>query len=65
MKKKQIFFSLLAISFFLFICWIIIQADRGQPMTLTTNIRLIPHGDKLGHFVLYGILALTRQFSPK
>lgn len=43
--------------FVLFIAWVIYLANTGQtdvfPMTLT----VLPHSDKLGHVVLYGLLA--------
>jgi VanZ family protein len=46
----------LTIVFTLFIILIIILADMGKLSTLF--IMRIPHADKAGHFILYGILAL-------
>lgn len=47
----------LAALFGLFILLIIVLADRGQLGVLGWLDR-IPFGDKIGHFVLYGILTL-------
>ena len=43
--------------FALFIILIIVLADKGQ-LGLLKLINQIPYGDKVGHFVLYGILTL-------
>lgn len=45
-------------SFFLFICWLILLADTSQETLLFTLAESVPYGDKVGHFVLYGTLAL-------
>jgi len=52
----------LAILFGLFIITIIILADLGDlgPLHFIYDV---PYGDKLGHFVLYGILALLVDLS--
>jgi len=42
--------------FFLFILWIIVLADNGSHSILFKLVKTIPHGDKLGHIGLYGIL---------
>lgn len=47
----------LAALFGLFILLIIVLADRGQ-LGILGWLNLIPFGDKIGHFVLYGILTL-------
>ena len=46
-----------AFLFFLFICHVIIMADRGEESLFFDLVRAIPLGDKLGHFMLYGILS--------
>ena len=43
--------------FALFIILIIVLADKGQ-LGLLKLINQIPYGDKVGHFILYGILTL-------
>ncbi len=48
---------------FLFICWIIFQADTGTPHYFIDAIRSIPGGDKLGHLWLYGLLALMLSYA--
>ncbi len=55
--SKQTLFAGAAILFFLFICYIIICADLGQAGFLAGQVRNLPFGDKMGHFILYGILA--------
>ncbi len=52
----------LAILFALFIILIIILADTGN-LGILTLINRIPFTDKVGHFVLYGILALLVNLS--
>lgn len=47
----------LAILFTLFIILIIILADMGK-LGILGFVNQIPYGDKIGHFVLYGILTL-------
>jgi VanZ family protein len=45
--------------FFLFICWIIYTADKGQVHPLLQQFRVFPYSDKVGHFLLYGLLAFV------
>jgi len=47
----------IAILFFLFIILIIVLADGGM-LGILGVINQIPHGDKAGHFLLYGTLTL-------
>ena len=47
----------LALFFSLFILAIIVLADKGLLGPLR-GLYAFPHGDKAGHFVLYGLLAL-------
>jgi VanZ family protein len=60
----------ITIFFTFFIILIIVLADTGNLGILQT-INQIPMGDKAGHFILYGILALLinltlfRSFSPQ
>lgn len=42
--------------FFLFICWAIFLADTGSESAFTGIVKSLPHGDKLGHLILYGVL---------
>jgi polysaccharide biosynthesis protein VpsQ len=44
--------------FFLFTVWIIVVSDAGRSNVLIDSVRAIPYGDKLGHMILYGILAV-------
>ncbi len=45
------------ILFFSFICWIIFDANMGDSNILIELVEDVPYGDKMGHFLLYGILA--------
>jgi VanZ family protein len=49
--------------FFLFIIWIIIVSDAGGSNFVIDSVRAIPYGDKLGHMVLYGVLAILVNIS--
>lgn len=48
----------LAIAFSIFIVIVIILADMGTLPGLIRSLYDFPNGDKLGHFILYGILSL-------
>ncbi|MDP7591264.1 MAG: VanZ family protein [Litorilituus sp.] len=43
---------------FIFIAWLITQANKGSNNVLFTMVGFIPFGDKLGHLLLFGILSL-------
>jgi VanZ family protein len=47
----------LAVLFGLFVVGIIVLADLGL-LEILGFVNRIPHGDKVGHFLLYGILTL-------
>lgn len=49
--------KLLAIAFVLFLALVIFWANTRTMPTLMRQIYIFPFGDKLGHFVLYAILA--------
>ncbi len=55
----------MALSFLTFICWIIIQADLGQSIALSKFVRHLPFGDKVSHFLLYGMLAFLVNLALK
>ncbi len=54
---------LVPISFFAFICWIIFMADSGEKSVFFDLVKAFPYGDKVGHVVLYGVLALLLNFA--
>ncbi|MGX9726474.1 MAG: VanZ family protein [Candidatus Electronema sp. VV] len=47
-----------AAGFFAFICWIIWLADTGRSSVFFDLVKMLPYGDKLGHFCLFGLLTL-------
>jgi hypothetical protein len=51
-----------AVLFALFILLVIILADMGQ-LGVFGFLNRIPYGDKVGHFLLYGILTLLIDLS--
>jgi VanZ family protein len=53
----------LAIGYISFIFLVIIAADTGQLNFFIRWIHSIPYGDKLGHFILVGMLALVINLS--
>lgn len=57
------FVKRLAILFSLFILLIILLADIGILSRYLTFLHRIPFADKLGHFILYGILTLLINLS--
>ncbi len=46
----------LVLGFFVFILWMIYLANTGGSSVFFDLIRVLPYGDKLGHFCLFGIL---------
>lgn len=52
-----------ATAFFCFICWVILKANAGSDSGLFVFVRSVPFGDKLGHVVLYGLLALLANLA--
>jgi len=54
----------IAFLFFIFIIAVIILADMGRLPLSITAIYDFPYGDKLGHFILFGLLNyfVTRAF---
>lgn len=48
----------LSVAFFGFILWIIYLANTGQKSVFFDLVAAIPHGDKVGHVVLFGTLTL-------
>ncbi len=49
--------------FFLFICYVIYSADTRTLPDWMYLIYHFPYGDKLGHFILYGIMAFLMNVS--
>ncbi len=59
MRKKQNHINYLyPLAFFLFICWIIYMANANINNIFFDLINMVPGGDKLGHFFLFGMLAM-------
>jgi len=62
MKKLRV----ITLLFFLFICFVIVSADTSRMPAWMYLIYHFPNGDKVGHFVLYGIMAFLMNISfPK
>jgi VanZ family protein len=62
---KRFFWPTAAVVFLTFIFWIIFRADTGQPTALSSLVRHLPFGDKMGHFLLYGMLAFLVNLALK
>ncbi len=54
-----------AVLFFCFIAWIVAQANRGSANIFFNVVSWLPYGDKIGHFVLYGLLAMLMNIALK
>lgn len=57
--------SCLALVFFAFILWVIYLANAGQSSYFFKLVGMIPHGDKVGHFMLFGLLTLFVNIATK
>ncbi len=49
--------KVLALSFFIFLLFVAFWADTGSMPTVFKALYAFPNGDRLGHFMLYGMLA--------
>jgi polysaccharide biosynthesis protein VpsQ len=63
-KRALLKTKILALLFLIFILLVIVAADMDAIPSFIRDIYRFPGGDKLGHFILYGILAflLARAF---
>ncbi|MFH0780993.1 MAG: VanZ family protein [Pseudomonadota bacterium] len=60
-RIKYIMYKLAVFStaiFAFFIGWVVYMADTGQKSIFFDLVKMIPFGDKIGHFLLFGFLAL-------
>jgi len=62
---KKIIKYLPTFSFFSFITWMVIQADMDKENIIMKVGHAIPWGDKIGHFILFGLLALLLNIALK
>lgn len=53
------FVAAIALSFFVFLLWIIYLANTGSDSVFFDFIKTLPYGDKIGHFGLFGFLTFT------
>lgn len=56
MKRPSVW---MAAGFGAFLVWVIALANAGQDAVFFDLARALPWGDKLGHFFLFGVLALV------
>lgn len=54
-----------ALAFFSFLLWVIVAADAGTPNYFLQQAGEIPNGDKLGHLLLFSLLALLLNFATR
>ncbi len=54
-----------ASAFFSFLIWVIVAADSGAPNYFLQLAAATPYGDKMGHVLLFGALALLLNFATK
>ncbi|WP_404340043.1 VanZ family protein [Pseudoalteromonas mariniglutinosa] len=55
----------LAIGYFIFIGWVIYLVNTGQKSVFFELVAVIPYGDKVGHFCLFGFLSLFLNLAFK
>lgn len=58
-------FVALAVCFSCFIIWVIYLANTGQMVGWFKFFTQLPHGDKIGHFCIFGTLTLLANLSTK
>jgi len=64
-KQIHKFILYITVMFFIFILWIIYKVDTGQDSLFFDLIRDVPYGDKMGHFILFGLLVLGVNIATK
>ncbi len=62
LHKNLIFRIGLPLAFFFFILWIIILADSANYNFAFYVVGSVPYGDKIGHALLYGVMAILLNF---
>ena len=55
----------ITLSFSAFIIWAIYQANTGSSNPVFELVGSLPHGDKIGHFSLFGILTLMFNLTSR
>ncbi|MDQ8203911.1 VanZ family protein [Pelagicoccus sp. SDUM812003] len=55
--------SLLSLGVLGFSIWLIHEANIGRDNILFQTVRATPYGDKIGHFLLAGVLTLAANFA--
>jgi len=61
-KASYIIPTIAGIAFFVFVIWIIHEANIGRDNFLFKTVRATPFGDKIGHLFLAGFLTLVIIF---
>lgn len=64
-RKTFSFRFLVPTGFVLFLAWVIYLANTGQNDVFPMNLAVLPHTDKIGHVVLYGLLAWILGFGSR
>lgn len=54
-----------ALALFGLLAWVILEADLGKPNYFIQLGASMPYGDKIGHLLLFGVLALLLNFATK
>lgn len=62
---KTTIYQIITFLFFSFIIWIIYKANKGQESIFFELVAVIPYGDKVGHFFLFGCLTLLLNIAFK
>ncbi|ABV34778.1 conserved hypothetical protein [Shewanella sediminis HAW-EB3] len=55
----------LALVFFAFILWVIYLANTGSTSVFFELVGVLPYGDKLGHFCLFGMLTFLFNLASR
>ena len=62
-KTSLAYLRIMAAVFFLFALWIFFMADTGRHSILFDLVKSIPHGDKICHGLLYGVMTLLTNMA--
>jgi len=65
LKRTQQFSAFLSSLLITFMIWLFYNANTGQETFFFEFKRLLPYGDKIGHFCLYGMLSFLLVFATK
>lgn len=64
-EKQRKMVRLLSFAFLMFVGWVVVTSAIGNESLFHLFVRKMPMGDKIGHFLLFGILTYSANIISK